>query len=59
MIEGILRGGIDKALEKGKVKDTVEGEVARVICWSVEEPPIPKKVDYLASLEEGEGKWKT
>ena len=56
MIGDVFREDIDKALERGKETDMEEGEVARVLCWSEEELPIPKKVDCFTFLEEGEKK---
>ena len=57
VIEEVFKDEIDKTLERGKLKYPKEGEVARVLYWSEEVPPIPKKVELLASLEEVEGKW--
>ena len=59
VIEEVFRDDIEKALERGKVKYSEEGEVTRVLCWSEEVPPILKKVESLAFLEDYEGKWKT
>ena len=61
VIEEVFGDKVDKgnALERGKEKDSKEVEVARVLCWSKDVPPISKKVEPLATLEDMEGKWKT